>query len=142
MADPLSPQPAYAGRPPLAAGESLVMPIVIYALFLVALFTGGLSMIAGVIMAYVLRGEAGATARTHYAFLIRTFWGGLVLIVVGGAIVLVGLPLVFVLIGIPMVIVGGLIAGLAHLWQIVRCGFGLWHAANGRAYPEPLTPLI
>lgn len=142
MADPLSPQPAYAGDHPLAHGKSLVLPIVIYALYLVALFTGGLSMIAGVIMAYVLRGEASPTARTHYTFLIRTFWGGVVLIVIGGAIILVGIPLVFVLVGIPMVIVGALIAGVAHLWQIVRCAFGLWHAANGRAYPEPLTPVI
>ena len=142
MADPLSSRPAYAGEHSLAAGQSLVLPIVVYALFLVALFTGGLSMIAGVIMAYVLRGEASPTARTHYTFLIRTFWGGIVLIVLGVLIILAGLPLIFVLIGIPMVIVGGLIAGAAHLWQIVRCGFGLWHAANGRSYPEPLTPLI
>lgn len=142
MADPLSPQPAYAGDHPLASSGSLVLPIVIYALYLVALFTGGLSMIAGVIMAYVLRGEGGATARTHYTFLIRTFWGGAVLIVLGCVIALVGLPLIFVLIGIPIVIVGVLIAGCAHLWQIVRCAFGLWHAANGRPYPEPMTPLI
>ncbi len=142
MADPLSPRPAYASEHPLAPTESLVLPIVIYALYLVALFTGGLSMIAGVIMAYVLRGEASVSARTHYTFLIRTFWGGVVLIVLGGAMVLVGLPLMFVLIGIPIVIVGALIAGVAHLWQVVRCAFGLWHAANGRAYPEPLTPLI
>ena len=142
MADPLSSQPAYAGEAPYAAGESLVAPIVIYALYLVALFTGGLSMILGVILAYVLRGEAGAVARSHYTFLIRTFWGGIVLIVLGVVMVLVGIPLLLILIGLPIIIVGGLIAGCAHLWQIVRCAFGLWHAANGRSYPEPLTPLI
>ena len=142
MADPLSPQPAYAGEHPLAPGESLVLPIVIYALFLVALFTGGLSMIAGVIMAYVLRGEASPTARTHYTFLIRTFWGGGVLIVLGGAMAVVGALLFIILIGIPIFAIGLLLIGIGHLWQIVRCGFGLWHAANGRAYPEPLTPLV
>ena len=142
MADPLSSRAAYAGEHPLAPGESLVLPIVIYALFLVALFTGGLSMIAGVIMAYVLRGEASPTARSHYAFLIRTFWGGVVLIVLGGLMIVVGIPLSWLLIGIPILVLGALIAGAAHLWQIVRCAFGLWHAANGRAYPEPLTPLV
>ena len=141
MADPAP--PAYAPPAASAAGaESLTAPIVIYALYLVALFTGGLSMVLGVILAYALRGEAGASARSHYLFLIRTFWGGLVLILTGGLLIFVGLPLVFVLIGIPIVALGGLIAGCAHLWQLVRCAFGLWHAANGRPYPEPLTPLV
>ena len=140
MADPFHPTSAYAE--PLAADASLTVPIVIYALYIVALFTGGLSMILGVILAYALRGEAGPAARSHYTFLIRTFWGGIVLIVLGVALVLVGLPLLVLLIGIPIIALGTLLAGAAHLWQIVRCGFGLWRAANGRAYPEPLTPLI
>jgi uncharacterized membrane protein len=141
VADPLNPNPAYPAGP-LAGGASLTMPIVIYALYIVALFTGGLSMLLGVVLAYVLRGEAGPAARTHYTFLIRTFWGGAVLIVLGVAMIMVGVPLLIVLVGLPIIIVGALLASVAHIWQLVRCVFGLYHAANGRPYPEPLTPLV
>ena len=144
MAEPFTPEPSFT--PPTAAvaarGESLTAAIVIYALFLVALFTGGLSMVLGVIIAYALRGEAGAAARSHYVFQIRTFWGGAVLIVGGILLILLGIPLMLIVIGFAVVAVGGVLAGCAHLWQLVRCAVGLYHAANGRGYPEPLTPLI
>lgn len=139
MADPLQTAPV---GPAVPRSESLTAVIVIYALYLVALFTGGLSMILGVIIAYALRGEAGAVARSHYVFQIRTFWGGGLLILAGLVLIGIGIPLMLIVIGFAVIAVGAVLAGGAHLWQIVRCGVGLYYAANGRGYPEPMTPLI
>lgn len=144
MAEPFTPRPPYAPPPaPFAADNgSLTAAIVIYALYLVALFTGGLSMVLGVVIAYALRGRAGEAARSHYTFQIRTFWGGAVLIGAGVLMVLVGLPLTLVGVGFLLIWAGVGVASLAHLWQLVRCAVGLFQAANGRPCPDPRTPLI
>ena len=144
MAEPFQANP-YARSPfdgPLVRSKSLVMPIVIYGLYLFALFTGGISMVLGVVLAYVLQGEAGPVARSHYVFQIRTFWWGIGLIVLGVPLAIIGIPLMFVLIGFPIMLVGGLLAAGAHFWQIVRCIVGIVRAAGGEPYPYPRTMLV
>ena len=71
------------GAPPGGSGpdyggyEDRAMPTVVYVLYLLGLFHG-LTLIIGVIMAYVLRGSAGPANASHYTYLIRTFWVSLV----------------------------------------------------------------
>src|SRR6185437_1059087 len=65
--------------------EDRTMPAVVYVLYLLGLFHG-LTLIIGLIMAYVLRGSAGPVMAGHYTYLIRTFWTSFLVGLAGGAI--------------------------------------------------------
>jgi len=119
-----------------AAAEDKTMPAVCYALYLLA-FATGITAIIGVIIAYSQRSTAGPAMESHYTFLIRTFWIGLVLMVGGGVLMGVGAILSFILIGIPIMAVAGLALGAASIWYGVRCIIGLVFLSRGEAYPRP-----
>ena len=125
MADFPAPSPApdaAAGRPPISGA------LLAYALFgaaaVVALVSSGfpaiaplmgLVGIAGLIVAYVKRGDAqGTWVASHFTWLIRTFWYSLFWGVVGGVVLLV---LGIILIGIPIAL---LIWAVASIWVIYR----------------------
>jgi uncharacterized membrane protein len=121
MADFPAPDAA-AGGPPISAA------LLAYALFgtaaVIALFSSGFPLvaplmglvgIAGLIVAYVKRGDAqGTWVASHFTWLIRTFWYSLLWGVVG-AVVLVVLGII--LIGIPIAF---LIWAVASIWVIYR----------------------
>ncbi len=87
--------------------KALTICHIVYGLFGVALFTAGLSVLIGGIVAYIVRGQTSGTIyRSHIDYLISTFW---VTMLVGA----VGWTLVFVLIGWP-------ILGLLWLWILYR----------------------
>ncbi len=127
---------AYNPRP-MATSEDLTLPIVVYVLYLLALFTCSLSLFLGVVLAYANRDRAGPGAQSHYEFLIRTFWLSIVCAVVGVAACLVGGILSVILIGIPILIVGGLMLVGAFCWYVVRCVLGIVYAFRHQAYPRP-----
>mgnify|MGYP001029476372 FL=1 len=121
---------------PLA--EDKVLPAVIYALYLVGV-ANGLTVLLGLILAYVSKDTAGPVMRSHYDFLIRTFWMGLGWCVLGGLMVGFGAILSIILIGIPPFLAGLLILSLVGVWFIVRCVLGLVYLSRGEAYPRPRT---
>lgn len=91
---------------------------VVYILYLVNLvipFAG----LVGLIMAYVNQDGADDWVRTHYRFQIRTFWIGLLYVVVGSILTLV--------------LIGWLIIIFYIVWLIVRCVKGM--SALGRQDP-------
>ena len=49
---------------------------IIYALYLAGLVTANVTLLIGVIIAYVYRKEAAPWLQAHYRYLIRTFWIG------------------------------------------------------------------
>ncbi len=106
---------------PMATSEDLTLPIVVYVLYLLAVPTALLSLLIGVVIAYANRDRAGPAARSHYEFLIRTFW----------------LSLVCLLVGLAVCVVGGLMLAGAKLWYVVRCILGIVYAARHEAYPRP-----
>lgn len=122
---------------PMDASEDMTLPIVIYVLYLLAIPTAFLSLILGVVLAYANRDRAGPAARTHYEFLIRTFWLSVVWIPVGVVVCIVGAILSVVLVGIPILIVGALMLACGKLWYVVRCILGIVHATRHDAYPRP-----
>lgn len=144
MSDPVqtAPPPAPPTEPPPRSSEDRTMPAVVYALYLVGLATGGLTSILGLILAYVSKDQAGPVSRTHYDFLIRTFWMTLALALVAAALIAIGVPLSFLLIGIPFVVLGGLIFALLAVWYAVRCIVGVVYLAREEAYPRPQTWLV
>jgi len=98
-----------------------IMAIVAYVLFLLGWPTLHLATIAGVILAYVQRGDMRGTLwESHFEAMIATFW---ISLVVG----LVAIPLCFVLVGIPLLI--GLV-----IWFLYRNIRGLVHAIESKSY--------
>ena len=120
--------------------EDKTMPAVCYGLYLLA-FATGFTAIIGVIIAYAQRSSAGPVMQTHYTFLIRTFWIGIVLMLVsgaiGGIIFGIGAILTVVLIGFPIMALAGLIFAVPAVWFAVRCIMGLVVLSRGDAYPRP-----
>jgi uncharacterized membrane protein len=130
-----------APSPSERTDEDKVLPIVVYALYLLG-FTNGLTFLIGLIVAYVNRDAAGPINASHYTFAIRTFWLSIWWFLGGLALILVGLVLAVLLIGFPMMIAGGVILSLISVWFVVRTILGLVHLLRGEAYPRPLTWLI
>lgn len=109
------PQP----RTPLISGDLFGnMPQLVYLLYLLG-FVVHPAALAGLVLAYVNRGEATAVERSHYDFQISTFWRGLIMIV-GGAITI-------------FVFVGWLVLLFWAVWTIVRCVKGLSVLSRGQA---------
>jgi uncharacterized membrane protein len=122
------------------AAEDKTMPAVCYALYLIA-FATGITAIIGLVIAYVQRQTAGPTNASHYTFLIRTFWIGLLLMVAGGVIFGVGAILSVILIGFPIMGLAWLVWAGATVWYAVRCIVGLVYLSRGEAYPRPYAAL-
>ena len=127
--------------PPARAEEDKILPIVVYALYLLG-FTNGLTFLVGLIVAYVYRQDAGPINASHYTFAIRSFWLSIWWFLIGLALFLVGLVLLVLLIGIPMMIAGGVIMGAVGIWFAVRSIMGLVYLLKGEAYPRPRSWLI
>lgn len=126
------------------ATEDKTMPAVCYALYLLA-FATGITAVVGLIIAYTQRSTAGPVMQTHYTFLIRTFWIGLLLAVVagiaGGVLFAIGAVLTIILIGFPIMALAGLVWAVAAIWFGVRCVVGLVYLSRGEAYPRPYAVL-
>lgn len=127
--------------PPAAPTEDRTMPAVVYGLYLLGL-TNGITILIGLIIAYVNRDSAGPAMASHYTFQIRTFWLSIGWFVIGCLLVLFGIPLSLVLIGIPAVMLGAFIMGAVGIWFVIRCVLGVIYLARGEAYPRPMNWLI
>ena len=68
----------------LEPGPTNVM--VIYILYLAGLVIG-VSGLVGIVLAYVNRGKAGGFIESHYTWLIRTFWIGLLYALVSAVLI-------------------------------------------------------
>lgn len=83
---------------------------IIYILYLVSLVLP-LTGLVGVVMAYSYQSDADETLRSHFTYLIRTFW-------IGALYIFIGLIL-FVF------IIGYLVWLFTVIWLIVRCVKGI-----------------
>lgn len=80
---------------------------VIYALYALSIFTGGLAAIIAVIINYVKKVDVeGTYLETHFRWQIRTFWFGLIWAVIGLITSIAGVGLV--------------VLGIAAIWIIYR----------------------
>ena len=139
MSDPLLRQP---GGYALVQASDKTTVVVVYALYLAGYVTAGLTTVVGLIMIYVLRAQASDIARTHYRFLVRTFWLGMLWAAAGWLLFIVGLPLTLILIGIPLLLLAKLVWVVTAIWYGVRCVAGLLAAMENRAYGTPESWLI
>ncbi len=110
----------------VSGSSSGVMPTIVYVLYLVAAVTG-VPYLIGLIVAYVSRDGADEVAATHYQYQIRTFWLGLLYLVVGVLTTPIG--------------IGFVICFFTWVWAIVRSFKGLVWYHEGVEVPNPKTLL-
>ena len=117
------------GTPPAnTGGFDFNQPTVISLLYL-ASFLLGITALVGVVLAYVWKGQPKADWEvSHYSYLIRTFWIGLI-----GSVA--GIVLTVVLIGVLVLLA---VAALV----LVRCVLSLINAQKRVPMPNPDSWLI
>ena len=98
---------------------------IIYILYLVGLFIGITSLI-GVIMAYMNKDDGTPEwLRSHYQFQIRTFWIGLLYVIVGSLL--------------SSIVIGFIILIFWIIWLVIRCVKGLRLLTEKQAIPAPTS---
>ncbi len=99
-------------------------PIIIWALYLGAFVTMGLTMLAGAILAHVKRPQlAGTPAELHMTYAIWTFWVTVAVTIFGFAA-----PFEY----------SGLVFFPLMLWQLLRIIRGFLRAVDARPIDKPL----
>ena len=88
---------------------------VVYILLIIATMIGITGFIA-IITAYVMKNDAPDWLQTHYRFQIRTFWIGLLYIIIGSITY--------------QIVIGYFILLFTFVWVLVRCFKGLKQLAN------------
>ena len=117
-----SPDPAQSAVTPTT--DNMDGPKLVYLLYFAG-FVVQITWIAGLIVAYLKRGEAGPNAASHFTFQIRTFWIGLLFMVIGGITV--------------FVFIGFLIMAATVVWALIRLIKGFMAASDGKPVPDPET---
>ncbi len=113
---------------PAANGFEFNRPTIIGLLFAASYLTG-VTAIIGVVLAYVWRAEPHLPWEgTHYAYLIRTFWIGVIGSVLGVLTLLIG--------------VGFLILFAIGVWALVRTVMSLINAQKREPMKDPQTLLF
>jgi uncharacterized membrane protein len=108
------------GPQPVISNTQLALAV--YILNLVAYVTG-ITAFIGVIIAHVQVGHAGPMLASHYRFQIRTFWIGLLYVVVGSIL--------------SFVLIGFLVLFWWFVWSIVRNIKGLLLLNENRPIADP-----
>jgi uncharacterized membrane protein len=89
-------KPSKQSKNPIVDDRGLAFAV--YILYFVGYLTG-ITSIIGVMIAYLQSYSAGPELRSHYAFQIRTFWIGVVFLVVGGLLFIAGIGVLILIAG-------------------------------------------
>lgn len=102
------------GTPPAATGGFDLNQPTIISLCYLASFITGITGLVGVVLAYVWKGEPKAEWElSHYQYLIRTFWIGLI-----GSVV--GFVLLIVLIGMLVLLATAALVGVRSVLSLIN----------------------
>lgn len=107
-----------------STGDNMDGPKLVYILYFIG-FVVGITALAGLIVAYLKRGEAGPNATTHFTFQIRTFWIGLLFSVIGAIT--------------SMIVIGVVILLATVVWALIRLIKGFMLASDDKPIPDPTT---
>jgi uncharacterized membrane protein len=105
---------------PIVSDNTLAIGV--YVLYLVGYFTG-ISALVGVIIAHVKVDDPDPVLRSHYQFQIRTFWVGLLYLVIGTLLC--------------MVLIGFLILAWWLFWSLIRIIKGIVMLSERRPIADP-----
>lgn len=99
----------------------------VYILYLVSMAIG-ITVLIGLVFAYVNRGKSEDWIDSHYTYAIRTFWIGIVYSIICLVLAFVG--------------IGFLLMIAAAVWFIIRCIKGLQIVGRNEPIADPLTWLV
>lgn len=119
-------QPAVKEAPDLQENAKKTA-LIVYALYLGS-FIIGITLLAGVVVAYIYRNDADDWLVSHYRFQIRTFWIFVLFSVVGALL--------------AIVFVGWFVLVFAAVWLIVRCVIGIKLLGERRPIADPASWLF
>jgi uncharacterized membrane protein len=118
---PPSPPPVIPAAPAIPT-DARTLAIIVYGLYIAAVFTGGASGLVGVILAYVKRADTkGTPFESHFENAIQAFWIWLIGFVVG-------------ILTTWLFFIGFLIMGAAFLYFLYRSIKGLILAIDSKPY--------
>jgi uncharacterized membrane protein len=100
----------------------------IYILYLISFVFSGIPVLIGVVMAYINRGKSASWIDTHYTWLIRTFWIGLLYSLIAAILMLA-------FIGVILMIA-------VLVWIIIRCIIGLQALGRGEPIRNPQSWIL
>jgi uncharacterized membrane protein len=109
-----------APQPPLVSNYGLVLTV--YILYLVGFLTG-ITVLVGLIIAYLRRDKTDRVSQSHFQFQITTFWIGLLYFFVGLLTLHFG--------------IGALILLWYVIWTVIRCVKGLLALNMGEPIRNP-----
>lgn len=109
---------------PHPKNSNTTLPMIIYALYLMAFIAPFTALIA-VIMAYINRSDATNFLQSHYQFQIRTFWIGLLYLIVGSLL--------------TIILIGWIILLFCAIWLIIRSVKGFKYLNNQHPIPHPTS---
>ncbi len=101
---------------------------VIYILYFLGFFFGGVPTMIGLVLAYLNRGKTAGYTETHYTWLIRSFW-------IGMLYAFVSMLLMFIGIGILLIFA-------VAIWLIIRLVKGMQLLNRNEAIRTPKTWLF
>jgi uncharacterized membrane protein len=107
-------------QPPVVSNYGLVLTV--YILYLVGFLTG-ITVLVGLIIAYLQRGKTDRVSQSHFQFQITTFWIGILYFLVGLLTLHVG--------------IGALILLWYIVWTVIRCVKGLLALNMGEPIRNP-----
>jgi uncharacterized membrane protein len=110
------------GQQPIISNTSTAL--IVYVLYFIAYFVG-ITAIVGVIMAHVQNGSGTAVLNSHYQFQIRTFWVGILYLVVGTIL--------------AWVLIGFLILAWWFIWSLIRNIKGILALNENRPILQPTS---
>lgn len=96
--------------------------LIVYALY-IGSFIVGITLLVGVVVAYIYRNDAGGWLESHYRFQIRTFWMFVLFSIVGALL--------------AVVFVGWIVLVFAAVWLIVRCVIGIKRLGERQPIADP-----
>ena len=101
------------------------LALIVYILYFVGYFTG-ISALIGVIIAHIQAGEEpDPVMRSHYRFQIRTFWIGLLYLVIGGVL--------------TIVVIGFAVLLWWFIWSLIRNVKGVLALNENRPIQNPTS---
>jgi uncharacterized membrane protein len=115
------PEPAPSQQPAMSDKQIV---LVVYILYFVSYITG-ITALIGVIIAHVQVGSADPILATHYRFQIRTFWIGLLYLVIGSILTLA--------------VIGFLVLLWWFIWSLVRNIKGMLVLNDNKPIADPAS---
>ncbi len=109
---------------PYPKNSNSTLPMIIYALYLANLAVPFTALI-GVIMAYINKSDETTFLQSHYQFQIRTFWIGLIYLIIGGIL--------------TIILIGWIILVFYAVWLIIRCVKGFKYLNDQQPIPNPTS---